>query len=381
MTRTRLMASWKTASPSSSFEVDIISLSSDSSESRISPSPSSSKKRASSSKQKSSKKPRHLVTGSLSPKDMHRLWGIECKIRYDNFKTHPIVPDCDINLINDLLFEDVFGTKFSGVIPYMNGIWPDDFEVSLEGSKRAVVEPDSDLSDFGRLSLCFEHRILTHIVATSLIPRKGYLSNISTRDVFILYCLLRKYHINWVEWFKEYMWESVEDPNPSANLPYRLLISRILVDCLVDISMFTPIVINATYDSRTFSSRGYMRVENKWIKKDSVKAIAETSKPTKISTDSAALLIQDNDELKTMIFGVECGLETLYDAIKKEGISTVNKLIRQVDFLKGGVSSSNNDPVVTIQTSYSSLSRSVEWSYNSFCGKVINTLKYFLGDR
>jgi len=190
------------------------------------------------------------------------------------------------------------------------------------------------------------------------------------------------------------MWESVEDTK-----------SRILVDRLVDLSMFTPIVINATYDSHTFSSMGYVQVENKWVKKVSVKARAKTSKPTKISTDSASVLMQDNDELKTRFFGVERGLETLHDVvekvfllqkdtttdvgklriamtgIKQEGISTVNKLIRQVDFLKSGVSSSNNDLAVTVQTSYSSLSLSMERSYNSFCGNVINTLKYFLGDR
>ncbi|KAH0773445.1 hypothetical protein KY290_010582 [Solanum tuberosum] len=113
----------------------------------------------------------------------------------------------------------------------------------------------------------------------------------------------------------------------------------------------------------------------------------------------------DTDELKTRLLGVERGLETLNNAakkvfrlqkdtttdvgklriamtgIKQEGISTVNKFIKQVDSLKSGVSSSNNDLVVTVQTSYSSLSRNVELSYNSFCGKVINILKYFLGDR
>ncbi|KAG5576189.1 hypothetical protein H5410_056323 [Solanum commersonii] len=176
----------------------------------------SSKKRASSSKKKASKKPRPLVTGSLFPKDMHQFRGVEQKIRYENFKTRPIVPsrvvnlnqlkdsNCPIKLIrlfyanfrisfdsgeletlvlgnriivNDLLFEDVFGTKISG-------------------AKRAVAKPDSDLSDFGPLSLYFEHRILAHIVTISLIPRKGYLSNISTRDEFVLYYLLRKYRIN-----------------------------------------------------------------------------------------------------------------------------------------------------------------------------------------
>ncbi|KAK4731092.1 hypothetical protein R3W88_024080 [Solanum pinnatisectum] len=246
--------------------------------------------------------------------------------------------------------EDVFGTKFFGVIPYMDGTWPVDFEVSLEGAKRAVVEPDFDLSDFGPLSLCFEHCILAHIVATTLIPRKGSLSNISTRDVFVLYCLLRKYRINWAVWFKEYMLESVEDPNASSSLPYGLLISHILVDRLIDLSSFTLIVINATYDSCTFSSMGYVQVENKWIKNDSVKARDEAFKPSKISAESASFLIQDNDKHKTRLLAVERDLETLHDAvekvfhlqketstdvgklqismtrIKQEGIATINKL-------------------------------------------------------
>ncbi|KAH0669987.1 hypothetical protein KY285_024140 [Solanum tuberosum] len=218
--------------------------------------------------------------------DMHRFWGIEQKIRYDKFKSRPIVPGrvinlsqlrdshCQVNsflkaqtlslffslcglelfekvvrlfyanlrvssdsgeletlvlgtriIVNDLLFEDLFGTKFFGVIPYMNDYWPDDFKVTLEGAKTVVDEIGANLSDFGPLSLYFEHRILSHIIATTLLPRKGSLSNISNREVFVIYCLLKKYRINWATWFKEYMWESAEESNPSASLPYGLPIS------------------------------------------------------------------------------------------------------------------------------------------------------------
>ncbi|KAH0712494.1 hypothetical protein KY289_008453 [Solanum tuberosum] len=315
MMKTRFMTSQKPSSPSSSFEVDILSLSSDSSTGSMASPSVSSKKRASSSKQKASKKPRPLASGSLSPADMQRFWRLEQKHRYENFKSLPIIPGRVVNLkvvrllyvnlrispdsvelqtlvlgnriiVNERFFEDVFGTKYSGVIPYMNETWPEVFEVTLE--------------------------------ATTLI------------------------------------------------------LGKILVDSLVDLSMFTPVVINATYDSRTFSSMGY---------------------------------VQDNDELKTRLLGVERGLETLHDAIEKvfrlqkdtttdvgklhitmtgikqEGISTVNKFTHQVDSLKGGVSFSNNDFAVSVQTYYSSLSRGMERSYNTFYGKVINTLKYFLGDR
>ncbi|KAG5630738.1 hypothetical protein H5410_002455 [Solanum commersonii] len=195
------------------------------------------------------------------------------------------------------------------------------------------------------------------------------------------------------------MWESAKESNPSASVPYGLLISQILVDRLVDLFMFKPIEINATYDSRTFSSTGYMEVGDRWVKKDSVQERADTPNPTKISAESTALLLQDSDELKTRIIAVERGLETFHDAIEKvfrlqkdtnidigklriamtrikqEGISTVNKLIRQVDSLKTGVNSSNNELAISVQNSYSSLSMTVERSYNSFSEKSVVIIK------
>ncbi|KAH0773405.1 hypothetical protein KY290_010542 [Solanum tuberosum] len=202
-------------------------------------------------------------------------------------------------------------------------------------------------------------------------------------DVFVLYYLLKKYQINWASWFKEFMFESVGESNPSANFPYGLLISRILVDRLIDLSIFKPIEISATYDSRTFSSMGYVEVGNKWVKKDSVQKFTDVAKPTKISAESTTLLLQDFDEVKTRIMVVERGLETLHDVvekvfrlqkdtstvigklriamigIKQEGIATINKLIRQVNSLKGGVDSSNNELAISVKNSYSSLSRNV----------------------
>ena len=62
--------------------------------------------------------------------------------------------------------------------------------------------------------------------------------------------------------------------------------------------------------------------------------------------------------------------------IKHEGIPMVNRLIKHVDFLKSRVNS-NNELAVTVQTSYSSLSRNVERSYNTLYEIVINSLKYF----
>lgn len=123
-----------------------------------------------------------------------------------------------------------------------------------------MVVPDFDISDFGPLSLCFEQRILDHIAATTLLPQKVSLSNITTRDVFVLYCLLENYRVNWASWFKEYMFKSATNPNGTASLLYGLLISRILIDRLVDLYDSKPLEIVSTYDNRTFSNMDYVLV-------------------------------------------------------------------------------------------------------------------------
>lgn len=97
-------------------------------------------------------------------------------------------------IVSKPLFEDMCGTGF-GVIPNMNETWPDDFNVILDEAKVVMAEPSTKLTYFWPLYLCFENHILDHIIATTVLPRKGSLRNISNRDVFALYCLLKKYII------------------------------------------------------------------------------------------------------------------------------------------------------------------------------------------
>lgn len=56
----------------------------------------------------------------------------------------------------------------------------------------------------------------------------------------------------------------------------------------------------------------------------------------------------------------------------------MNKLIKQVDSINFGVSSSHNELVVTFQTYYSTFSNNVEKSYDACCRNVISILTYFL---
>lgn len=51
-------------------------------------------------------------------------------------------------VINEYLFKDMFGSKFLKDVPYMNGALPDNFEISMEAAKAAIMKDNLDLYDF-----------------------------------------------------------------------------------------------------------------------------------------------------------------------------------------------------------------------------------------
>lgn len=95
-------------------------------------------------------------------------------------------------VLNYFLSDKVFGIDSTGGISYMNCVWPDDFEVSLEGDKTTITEFGTNLSDFGLLSLCFKNKILAHMDATTLAaPLVVYLLRIYLCWLFEFKILLK----------------------------------------------------------------------------------------------------------------------------------------------------------------------------------------------
>lgn len=73
------------------------------------------------------------------------------------------------------------------MVPFMNETCPENFKVRFEEAKATVAKPETNLSNFRSFLLYFKHIIQSHIISTTLISRKGSLSNVTTRDVFIMY--------------------------------------------------------------------------------------------------------------------------------------------------------------------------------------------------
>lgn len=135
--------------------------------------------------------------------------------------------------------------------------------------------------NFSPPSLYFKYCIIANIIATTLIPRKVSLSNITYWDMFILYCMVKKYKINWAYWFREYMFKSVADAHTSASLPYGLLITRILLYYSIDLSIYPIVEVSTTYDSKIYANIWYILVDHKWCKKDSAKEKSDLLKVIK----------------------------------------------------------------------------------------------------
>ncbi|KAH0695828.1 hypothetical protein KY289_013310 [Solanum tuberosum] len=267
------MASLKnvSTSPSSSFEINL--LSSDSSEAESVGPSSSTKKCPSVAKNKVSKKSRFALPDSLTDEDSLRFWGLEHKSRFVSFSKSPIVPGRVVNLehleVSHCAVSTFFRAQKLSLLLRLCG---------LESYEEPVRLFYANL----RISIDSGEWETLVLVATTLIPRKGSLSNISNRDVYVVYCLLKKLRINWAPWFREYMVESLEDTNSSSSLPYGLLISRIIVDSLkefVQQRADAPKVLQDTLgkvlqlhkDSST--DVGKLRLEVEGLKKKAIRSI------------------------------------------------------------------------------------------------------------
>ncbi|KAF3653475.1 hypothetical protein FXO38_13248 [Capsicum annuum] len=164
--------------------------------------------------------------------------------------------------------------------------------------------------------------------------------------------------INWATWIRKYMLESAREVNVFANFPYGLLITRILLFYSINLSAYPSVEVSATYDSRTFSSMGYVLVEDKWCRKESACAKAEPSKVSTSIYNPYVSLMKELKELKQWFKSIEKGIIKLQesstklldlgkstsfdisvvrlglDGLKQEGVKLFSRVLSHMDSLK-----------------------------------------------
>ena len=81
----------------------------------------------------------------------------------------------------------------------------------------------------------------------------------------------------------------------------------------MDISKYNTTLIDASYDTRTFSSMGYVFVNEKWYKKESIHTRTETPQATHIFDCSTTLHIKKADHIKVKINGFNSHVQVIKD--------------------------------------------------------------------
>ena len=110
---------------------------------------------------------------------------------------------------------------------YFRSKWPSNFGITYEEAKEALFER-KDLMSGGKLTglaLPFKERILAHMIATCILPRTRSLEVLSKRDLFLLFCIHSLQEVNLLHWILKYMAESCKHLDPSASLPYGMLLT------------------------------------------------------------------------------------------------------------------------------------------------------------
>ena len=75
-----------------------------------------------------------------------------------------------------------------------------------------------------------------------MLPRKGSLTKIFNRVIFVAYCLLKKINTNWVLLVREHMVECFDDTNSTTSLSYDFLSLVDLSDYILHLLM-VPMIL------------------------------------------------------------------------------------------------------------------------------------------
>ncbi|OIT02172.1 hypothetical protein A4A49_56514, partial [Nicotiana attenuata] len=173
------------------------------------------------------------------------------------------------------------------------------------------------------------------------------------------------------------------DVSSSANsLRYGLLISHILQVMKVNLSPYAPKIISSS-DKTAIAMMGYILVEGTWFKKD--KAPESTpqqgtggikSEAIKSSPSEQLLLMQQNIVgIKELLIYMQEQVDNIRKVTKKTGADVARLRLNLQATKRKGIRAMQDD----VTKKLTKVTKDVDASYDSFCTKVINTLKCFLG--
>ncbi|KAG5595692.1 hypothetical protein H5410_036924 [Solanum commersonii] len=173
-----------------------------------------------------------------------------------------------------------------------------------------VYEPPNDVP--------FDTRVISHSVATTLLPRAGSHSTLNQRDTLFAYCWVSGIKVHVSSFILSAMTDVICDP---SILPFGMLITRIFESHFMCLGDFSLVLIKQRYNSHSFLSMGFTRSDSSWVLKideDDLAAAPVKSKPsssTSVSTAKLNAALENLVEMYTKLDVVTITLSTMSEQV------------------------------------------------------------------
>ncbi|KAF3639550.1 hypothetical protein FXO37_23919 [Capsicum annuum] len=187
-----------------------------------------------------------------------------------------------------VMFYAIFYSNCSGFATSSKNPWPSNFDVTFEQAIRYISLNNSDFipSSLGPTNLSLENHFIAYVIAINLLLCVGSLSTLSQHDTLLTYSILSQHKIKLSSFIINYMIEAYLDP---SNLPYWLIIARILEATNISLNSVRSVSVEQCYNSKAFGSIGYVLIDNAWVPEPKGHSIGN---PSSLKSKSSSLLVE-----------------------------------------------------------------------------------------
>ncbi|KOM43291.1 hypothetical protein LR48_Vigan05g089500 [Vigna angularis] len=142
-----------------------------------------------------------------------------------------------------------------------------------------------------------EEKMIAYILTWSILPRRILRDRMTTKDIFLLFAIKNEVPTNWVEVIKGHMIEG--GFNQARNLPYGVLINKILVLQGVDVNGEKKLSCHRSnvINKMTPTSIGLVKTMNEWCFKDEENIVVSSRSSPVLNEDRTSFNSETNFEI------------------------------------------------------------------------------------
>ena len=162
------------------------------------------------------------LTGNIYP-DLVKVFYTNLQFNGDSLVSH--VKGVDMIITSDV-WAAVTGLKSSGLRINRGNLGVVEEFNKIQFYKGCLKNPHSRVRNFFVGELKPDERLVTFIVSWILTPRGSNHSTLSKEDLLLIYCIMNKVKINWIQTIKEHMQKFMRLCD--FHYPYAILFSKFL---------------------------------------------------------------------------------------------------------------------------------------------------------